>query len=145
MVFNPANQSLFLVGHDQHEFVAEVSVPTPVNGNNLDDLPTATVLQNFTDASEGLMYEVDAEGFDAVFPNPTRGKFQIRFPAPRQASVEIRCFNVLGEPVSILKRQLSGSHLELATEEAGIVAAGIYFLSCFENGRAMGTLPLAVH
>ena len=46
--FNPANHSLFLVGHDHEQAVAEVAVPRlVVNSRNLRDLPTAKVLQPF--------------------------------------------------------------------------------------------------
>src|SRR6266550_518200 len=59
LVYNPQNHSLFMVGHDWDQMVAEVSIPSLVNSSNVNDLNTATVLQNFTDPSEGLMYTVD--------------------------------------------------------------------------------------
>jgi hypothetical protein len=46
LAFNPANNSLFLVGHDHQQAVAEVQIPASVaNSRNLKDLPTAKVLQ----------------------------------------------------------------------------------------------------
>lgn len=59
LVYNPQNHSLFIVGHDWDQMVAEVSIPPYVNSSNINELNTATVLQNFTDPSEGLMYTVD--------------------------------------------------------------------------------------
>jgi hypothetical protein len=56
--YNAANNSLFLVGHPYQSMVAELSVPTPVNSGSLSALPTAKVLQPFSDASHGLMYTV---------------------------------------------------------------------------------------
>jgi hypothetical protein len=56
--YNTANNSLFLVGHPYQSMVAEISVPTPVNSSSLGALPTAKVLQPFSDASHGLMYTV---------------------------------------------------------------------------------------
>jgi len=48
LAFNPANNSLFLVGHDQQQAVAEVQIPASiVNSPRLKDLPTAKVIQPF--------------------------------------------------------------------------------------------------
>lgn len=58
-VYNSANHSLYMVGHNHHQMVAEITIPNPINSNNLNDLNRATFLQNFSDASEGLMYTVD--------------------------------------------------------------------------------------
>jgi hypothetical protein len=60
LAFNPANNSLFMVGHDWDQMVAEVRIPQIINSSNLSSLATATVLQPFTDASEGKMYTVDS-------------------------------------------------------------------------------------
>lgn len=57
--YNSLNNSLFLVGHDQDQMVAEVSIPTPLVTTQAEDLPIATILQPFTDPSEGLMYTID--------------------------------------------------------------------------------------
>jgi hypothetical protein len=51
--YNPVNNSLFLTGHKNFQLTAEISIPTIVNSNNAGDLNTATILQNFTDATEG--------------------------------------------------------------------------------------------
>lgn len=55
LTFNPAKNSLFLVGHDQAQLVAEISIPTLLPGSKVTDLATASVLQPFTDATEGKM------------------------------------------------------------------------------------------
>ena len=57
--YNPVNDSLFLVGHDYQQMVAEVSIPNPVITTEESTLPIATVLQPFVDPSEGKMYTVD--------------------------------------------------------------------------------------
>jgi hypothetical protein len=57
--YNPTNDSLFLVGHDHHQMVAEVKIPTPVVSTQVGSLPVATVLQAFADSSEGKMHTVD--------------------------------------------------------------------------------------
>jgi hypothetical protein len=51
MTFNPIADSLF-VG-TLSGTVAEVNIPTPVNGANITDLPFATYLQPFSDPTEG--------------------------------------------------------------------------------------------
>jgi hypothetical protein len=45
--FNPANNSLFAVGHDHHQAIAEISIPEIINSEVIDDLARATVLQPF--------------------------------------------------------------------------------------------------
>jgi hypothetical protein len=56
--YNPMNDSLFIVGHDWDQLVAEIKIPKIINSTRLNDLSTATVLQPFADASQGLMYTV---------------------------------------------------------------------------------------
>lgn len=48
--------SLYMVGHKQHELVAEVSIPKPVVSldKNMDELTVASVVQPFTDITLGL-------------------------------------------------------------------------------------------
>lgn len=50
------DDSLFLVGHDHHQMVAEVTIPTPVISYDLGALPKAKVLQPFADPTNGLMW-----------------------------------------------------------------------------------------
>ncbi len=76
MTFNPDRQhsdptrlpgSLFVVGHDRQPYgglpngnqVAEVTIPQPVNSHNLEDLPTAALVQNFADVAAGYFHDLD--------------------------------------------------------------------------------------
>jgi hypothetical protein len=59
LTYNPSNNSLFIVGHDWEQKVAEVEIPQIVNSAQLSSLATTRVLQSFTDASEGKMFTVD--------------------------------------------------------------------------------------
>jgi len=52
--FNPARNSLFMVGHAWDQFVGEISVPAVVNGP-ASSLATAALLQPLTDVTEGLL------------------------------------------------------------------------------------------
>jgi hypothetical protein len=49
--------SLYIVGHDQQLYVAEVSIPEPIVSDNLDDLETAVTLQPFADITGGHITE----------------------------------------------------------------------------------------
>jgi hypothetical protein len=58
LAYNAAKGSLFLVGHDWHQMVAEVKIPQIINSTSLNNLQTATVLQPFTNVTEGHMAEI---------------------------------------------------------------------------------------
>ena len=51
--FWPAHNSLLLVGHDHHQLVAEISIPTPTQATTVAALPRATWLQPPTDILQG--------------------------------------------------------------------------------------------
>jgi hypothetical protein len=57
--FDAARNSLFLVGHDWGQLVAEISIPAVLIGASVADLATAAVLQPFTDPTHGLIYTVN--------------------------------------------------------------------------------------
>ena len=57
--YNPANNSLFIVGHVYDQMTAEIGIPEIINSSNLSNLRTAPVLQQFSDAFEGQMDAVD--------------------------------------------------------------------------------------
>ena len=61
MAYNPANNSLFMVGHDWNQQVAEISIPTPVNSSSLDALPIAAVLQPFADPTDGRLQSIGTD------------------------------------------------------------------------------------
>lgn len=62
IAYNPAKNSLFIVGHDHDQLVAEISIPSPVAGSNLNGLNTARVLQNLSDITEGNLKRIKAGG-----------------------------------------------------------------------------------
>jgi len=51
LAFNPANNSLFIVGHDWHQAIAEISIPTLSTSSSLSNLSTAGVLQPFVNVT----------------------------------------------------------------------------------------------
>jgi hypothetical protein len=67
MTFNPDNGTLFIMGHDRMAYgdlpdgnqVAEVSIPTPVNSRDVDDLPYAEFRQDFHDVTAGYFTELE--------------------------------------------------------------------------------------
>ena len=60
LAFNPARNSLFVVGHDWHQMVAEIAVPEIRASSSLDSLATATLLQPFADVTEGKLGKLGA-------------------------------------------------------------------------------------
>ncbi len=62
IAFNPANNSLFVRGHDWHQLVGEISIPAPLISTDPNALPAATALQSLTDIAEGHLAEVGADG-----------------------------------------------------------------------------------
>lgn len=53
IAFNPGRNSLFMVGHDWHQFVGEVSIPELRTSASVADLAVASVLQPFADPIDG--------------------------------------------------------------------------------------------
>lgn len=53
LAFNSAHSSLYLVGHDWHQRVAEIDIPDIRKSAAVGDLATSTVLQPLTNATEG--------------------------------------------------------------------------------------------
>ena len=64
--YNPVNDSLYVVGHDWYQLSAEIKIPQIINSNNLSSLNTATVLQPFYDAFEGLRMSVDPTDINGI-------------------------------------------------------------------------------
>ena len=60
LAFNPEHNSLFAGARSLR--VAEVSIPDPEKGSDVESLPSATFLQPFADPTEGHMKEVGNDG-----------------------------------------------------------------------------------
>jgi hypothetical protein len=54
LAYHPQRKSLFIVGHDHHQLVAEVSIPDPAKSKSPKALPVSRVLQPFADVTAGL-------------------------------------------------------------------------------------------
>lgn len=59
LAFNPTNNSLFVVGHDWCQQVAEINIPATLGMGTYASLPAATVRQTFVEPSEGKKTQVD--------------------------------------------------------------------------------------
>ena len=55
LAYNPADNSLFIKGHVYGQLVAEISIPALVNSTDINALNTASVLQNFSDITNGRL------------------------------------------------------------------------------------------
>ena len=62
IAYNPANNSLFIVGHDHDQLVAEISIPSPVVSTDPTKLGTAKLLQKLSDITEGNLKHIKAGG-----------------------------------------------------------------------------------
>ncbi len=61
LAFNPVRGSLFMVGHAQHQQVAEIAIPNFRSATSLTDLAVANVLQPFADVAEGHLRDVETD------------------------------------------------------------------------------------
>ena len=59
LAYNPVRNSLYAVGHAWYQESAEISIPQIINSNNINNLATATLLQPFTDATEGKLNSIN--------------------------------------------------------------------------------------
>ncbi len=67
MTFNPDGGTLFITGHDRIAYgglpdgsqVTEVSIPTPLVSRRVEDLPSATFIQDFHDVTAGYFTEME--------------------------------------------------------------------------------------
>lgn len=64
--FNPINNSIFLTGHDWYQRTAELKIPAIVNSSNLNSLNTATLLQGFSDETEGKLDSINSDTTNAA-------------------------------------------------------------------------------
>ncbi len=67
--------SLFIVGHDWYQYVAEIAIPKPVisTTKNIDDLNTATVLQPFGNIKDDLFSELEMPTVGLTYLPDTTG------------------------------------------------------------------------
>lgn len=59
LAYNPANNSLFMVGHDWNQLTAEIKIPSLVNSTSIGSLNTGTILQGFKDTTEGKLGQIN--------------------------------------------------------------------------------------
>lgn len=62
IAYNPINNSLYIVGHDHNQQVAEIGIPHIVNSSDINKLESATVLQKLVDITEGNRLNLKADG-----------------------------------------------------------------------------------
>jgi hypothetical protein len=55
LAYNPKHHSLYVVGHDHHNLVAEIAIPALVESDSIAKLPTAEMLQPFGDITGGIL------------------------------------------------------------------------------------------
>jgi hypothetical protein len=60
LAYDPGADALFI--GSMHSKVAEVSIPAPVKGSRADELPVASVVQGFSDPTDGHMRDIAEDG-----------------------------------------------------------------------------------
>lgn len=58
LAFNPQRGTLFIVGHDWYQRVAEITIPAVSNGSTISSLSTAAIVQPLTDILRGRSCDV---------------------------------------------------------------------------------------
>lgn len=59
LAYNPANNSIFMVGHDWNQRTAEIKIPELVNSTSIGNLRTGTLVQGFADATGGRLSQIN--------------------------------------------------------------------------------------
>lgn len=59
IAYNPANNSLFIVGYDPQQYLGEISIPAITNSTTIAGLATATVIQPLQDPLEGRINSIN--------------------------------------------------------------------------------------
>ena len=88
IAYNPANNSLFIVGHDQAQRVGEISIPANPSPNP-GSMPTASVIQNLYDITDGhvsLSASGNKIGGLSVYNNQLIGTVYVFYDANNAAS-----------------------------------------------------------
>jgi hypothetical protein len=62
LAFDARSQGLWLIGHDQQQWIAEVGIPAPSSSTTLADLPRAALLQDWRDRLAGSMGPIGQSG-----------------------------------------------------------------------------------
>jgi hypothetical protein len=121
LAYNPENDSLFIVGHDHQQIVAEISIPRVVKSNRLEQLATAEVIQPFTDPTEGKRSKVDKGALKIGGLLVHQGKLYVTVYSYYDGDGSQRLSH-FSRPLNLAaKGQVSGP-LEVGTMKAGFVS-----------------------
>ncbi len=73
--------SLYAVGHDQAQYVSEISIPIPVKSKTVSDLNTAVILQGFTDLAGDMFgyLEIPRAGLEYLPPQGEQSIGKLHF------------------------------------------------------------------
>ena len=78
IAYNYSNNSLFIVGHDSNQQIGEISIPEIKNTADINELNTASVIQNLVDITEGNRLNLKVGG-GAIEVNGTKIGGLIRY------------------------------------------------------------------
>jgi hypothetical protein len=121
LAYNPANDSLFIVGHDHQQMIAEISIPRIVKSSQLSQLSTPRVLQPFEDATEGKMFSVDKGTIKIGGLMVYQGKLYVTAYSYYDGDANQRLSHFFRPLTLSMKGQVSGPY-EVGTLKAGFVS-----------------------
>ena len=108
---------------------------TTVVSNDLDN--AVSIIEGlFSTTSTGDLYGSKESPVSGIFPNPVDDNASIRFTLEKEASVDIRIYNLTGQEIIFLGKETlpSGSHMREIP--AGDLPAGVYMLRTLISGKA---------
>ena len=118
IAFNAAHNSLFMVGHDYGQRVAEISIPAVTPGSDISQLATASILQSFADPTDGLLANVS-------IPNcTTTGCIKIGGLFPQLDSLYISAYNYYTGDTQITSDFASSANLSAPNAAQGPYQVG---------------------
>ena len=85
---------------------------------------------------------LEAAALEGVYPNPSRGAFEVRYGLPEAAEARVALYDVLGREVAVLASGTHEAGWHTARLEAAI-AAGVYVVR-FQSAGAVRTSTVTV-
>ncbi len=122
IAYDSADNSLWVTSHDQ--LTAEISIPTLVNSSDMNQLKTATFLQNFTDITEGGLPNInpgDPNAKDIGGYLPYNGKIIVTGWTYYDANATQVLSHFVSSPNLALTGDITGPY-QLGTMGAGFVS-----------------------
>jgi hypothetical protein len=141
--FNPARNSLYAVGHDQHQLATEITVPEPRKTDVYQQLPAAEYLQNFFDPLDGKGAVISPSGKAAEVRIgtllPFAGKLIVSAWTYYDASIKTRTSHVVSSLDLSLTDDAEGP---FATDAPKVAYTAVYMSELPDEWKAAFGAPI---